>query len=419
MPGGLIRSRAARIGVVAVAMVVVAEAAVWLLRPRDPPLEPLPVSAQEFFTSAQIERAVDYREGQLWLFLAGLGAEAAVLLILALGRPAAVRSALERVGRRPLVGAAAVGAGLSLAVTAAGFPASVWAHERSVDVGLSTQSLGEWLGDVGKSAVIGAALAAAGATLLIALVRRFGRVWWVPGSVAVVVLAAVFTWLAPVLLAPIFNRFDPLPQDSPVRADVLELGERAGVDIGEVYRVDASRRSTSLNAYVTGLGPTKRVVLYDNLIADTDRGELNSIVAHELGHVEHADIRRGIAFVALVAPLGLLFTSELGGALASRAGVNPRRPAALPAYAFALGLASLILSVPGNQLSRKVEASADEFALDLTDAPRALIEVQRRLALANVSDPDPPGVLSFLLRTHPTTVERIGAAEAYREEAGD
>jgi STE24 endopeptidase len=415
-PRVLIRSRAARIGVVAVAMIVVAEAAVWLLRPRDPPLEPLPVSATDYFTEAQIERGRDYREGQLWLFVAGLGAEAAVLLILALGRPTAVRGALERIGRRPLVGAAAVGAGLSLAVTAAGFPASVWAHERSVDVGLSTQSFGEWLGDVGKSAAIGAVLAAAGATLLIALVRRFGRVWWVPGSVAVVALAAVFTWLAPVLLAPIFNRFDPLPDNSPVRADVLELGERAGVDIGEVYRVDASRRSTSLNAYVTGLGPTKRVVLYDNLIAGTDRGELNSIVAHELGHVEHSDIRRGIAFVALVAPLGLLFTSELGGALAGRAGINPRRPAALPAYALALGLASLILGVPGNQLSRKVEASADEFALELTDDSRALIEVQRRLAIANVSDPDPPDVVSFLLRTHPTTVERIGAAEAFREE---
>jgi STE24 endopeptidase len=414
----LIRSRAVRVGLAAVAMVVVAEVAVWLLRPRESPLDPLPVSEHQYFSEGQIERARDYREGQLWLFLAGLGAEGAVLLTVALGRPRAVRGALDRVGGRPLVGAAAVGAGLSLAVTAAALPAGAWAHERSADVGLSTQSFGEWLGDLGKSAVIGAVLAAAGAAILMALVRRFGRRWWLPGSVAAVALAAIFTWLAPVLLAPIFNRFDPLPRESPVREDVVELGERAGVDIGEVYRVDASRRSTALNAYVSGLGPTKRVVLYDNLIEDTNRAPLNSIVAHELGHVEHDDIPRGIAFVALVAPLGLLFARELAGALTDRAGVDPRRPAALPAYALAIGVASLILSVPGNQLSRMVEASADQFALELTDDPDALIEVQRRLALTNVSDPDPPDLVSFLLRTHPTTVERIGAAEAYREDGG-
>jgi STE24 endopeptidase len=399
-------------------MVVVAEAAVWLLRPRQPELEPLPVSEREYFTEAQIERARDYRDGQLWLFLAGLGAEGAVLLTVAFGRPAAIRSALDRVGGRPLAGAAIVGAGLSLALTVAALPAGAWAHQRSVDVGLSTQSFGEWLGDLGKSALIGAGLAAVGAALLMAVVRRFGRLWWIPGSVVAVVLAAIFTWLAPVLLAPIFNRFDPLPERSALRRDVLRLGERAGVEIGEVYRVDASRRSTALNAYVSGLGPTKRVVLYDNLIEDTDRAELNSIVAHELGHVAHDDIPRGLAFVAISAPLGLLFARELGGALMARSGADPRRPAALPAYALAIGVAALVLTVPGNQLSRKVEASADQFALELTDDPQALIEVQRRLALTNISDPDPPDAVSFLLRTHPTTIERIGAADAFREQAG-
>ena len=316
-----------------------------------------------------------------------------------------------------MLGAAAVGAGLSLTLAAAALPAGIAAHERAVDYGVSTQSLGFWLADAGKSAAIGAALAAAGGALLIALVRRFPARWWLPGSLAVVAIAAVFAWLAPVVLAPLFNRFSPLPAGSEARSEVVALGRRAGVDIGEVYRVDASRRVRSLNAYVGGLGSTKRVVLYDTLLERANRPELRSIVAHELGHVKHDDILRGLAFVGLVAPLGLLFVRELGDAVASRSGSDRRGPAALPAYVLGLALASLLLGVVGNQLSRRVEASADTFALELTHDPSALIQVQRRLAIENVANPDPPAVVTALLGTHPPTVDRIGAALAYERGA--
>jgi Zn-dependent protease with chaperone function len=411
------RRRAVRVGAAAVAMVLVAEAAVWLLRPRERPIDPVPVSEHEYFTQAQIERGRAYSNGQLWLFLGVVGAQGAVLVTVALGRPALVRRGLARLGARPVLGAAAAGAGLSVGLWAVSLPAAIAAHERAVDYGISTQSLGSWLADAGKSAAIGAVLAAGGGALLIALVRRFERRWWVAGSVAVVAVAAVFLWLAPVVLAPLFNKFSPLAPSSPARSEVLALGRRAGVDIGEVYKVDASRRVRSLNAYVDGLGPTKRVVLYDTLLQRTNRPELRSVVAHELGHVKHDDILRGLAFVALVAPLGLLFAGELGVGLADLTGVDRRGPSALPCYALGLALAALGLGIVGDQLSRRVEASADTFALRLTRDPAALIQVQRRLALAGVANPDPPGIVTALLGTHPPTVERIGAAVAYRDGA--
>ena len=406
-----------RVGTAAVAMVLVAEVAVWLLRPRERPIEPAPVSESEYFTPAQIDRGRAYGDGQLWLLLGAAGVQGAVLVAVALGRPAVVRRGLQRLEARPLIGAAAVGAGLSVALGAVALPARIAAHERAVDYGISTQSLGFWLADAGKSAAIAAGLAAAGAALLIALVRRFGSRWWLPGSVAVVAIAAVFVWLAPVVLAPLFNRFEPLPAGSRARSEVLALGSRAGVDIGEVYRVDASRRVRALNAYVDGLGPTKRVVLYDTLLERANRDELRSVVAHELGHVKHDDVLRGLAFVGLVAPLGLLFVRELAGAVAWRTGADGRGPAALPAYALGLALASLLLGVVGNQLSRRIEASADTFALELTHDPRALIQVQRRLAIENVANPNPPAIVTTLTRTHPPTVDRIGAALAYEREA--
>ena len=406
-----------RLGAAAVAAVLVAEVAVWALRPRDDVIDPVPVAEDEYFDPAQVERAEDYRSGQRLLFFATLAIETGLLATLALGRPAAVGRRLEALGRRPLLGAAAVGAGLSLALGLAALPTRAVAHERAVDYGLSTQGLGAWLGDAGKSAAISAAIAAAGATLLIALLRRFGRLWWIPGAFAVVAFAVVSTWLAPVLLAPLFNRFEALPPGQ-ARSDVLELGERAGVDIGEVYEVDASRRSTTLNAYVSGLGSTKRVVLYDTLLDESSRAALRSVVAHELSHVEHRDIPRGILWVAIVAPLGLLFAGLLATGLAKRAGTDPATPAALPAFALALSVTVFALTIVSNQLSRDVEASADARALELTGDPRGLIDLQTRLAEANLGDPDPPAWTQLLFGTHPTTVERIGAARAYELEAG-
>jgi STE24 endopeptidase len=230
-------------------------------------------------------------------------------------------------------------------------------------------------------------------------------------------VATVFTWLAPVVLAPLFNKFEPL-KPGPARSDVLELGEKAGVDIGEVDRVDASRRTTGINAYVNGIGSTKQVVLYDTLIDGLARGERRAVIAHELGHVHDNDIRRGLLFVAIVTPLALIFATGLARAIARResdegAGPEPGQPAFVPALALALAVTSFVIGIAGNQLSRSVEARADTFSLELTDDPGGVIKLQQRLAKTNRSDPDPPDLYSFVFGSHPPAIERIGTALAW------
>lgn len=407
------RAAALRVGAAAIAAVLVAEAAAWVLRPGGA-IEPAEVATGAYFDSAQIERAVAYRDGQRALAIGAIAASGAVLVLLSLGRPRAARRGLEALGRRPLAGAAAAGAAISITVAVAGLPFAAAAQERAVDYGISTQGLGSWLIDQGKATAIAAALTAAGAALLIALARRLPRAWWVAAAGAIVVYAVVFAALAPVLLAPLFNDFDRL-EPGPARSAVLELADRAGVEVGEVYRVDASRRSTTLNAYVSGLGPTKRIVVYDNLLAAVERPALRSVLAHELGHAAHRDLWRGVAFVGLVALPGMLFVRLAGGSLAARGGADPASPAALPAYGLAITLAALVIGVAANQLSRGAEASADAFALRLTGDPGGLIDLQTRLARRNLSDPDPPRWAHFLFGSHPTTLERIGTAEAFRE----
>ena len=242
--------------------------------------------------------------------------------------------------------------------------------------------------------------------------RRFPRALVDPGGRARRPASPrVFTWVGPVVLAPIFNKFEPLPDGSEARAEVLELGRarRRRDRPGLPDRRQPPRRPRSTPTS-TASARRKRVVLYDNLLERAKRPELRSIVAHELGHVAHDDIRRGLTFVAIVAPLGLLFAREL--ALAHRA-PHRRRPALagggarVPAGAHARGLRPQHPRQPALAQGR---GSADEFALELTDDPEALIDVQRELARTNISDPDPPGLYSALFGTHPTTVERIGAA---------
>jgi STE24 endopeptidase len=402
------------------AAVVVAEAAVLLLRPRGGLIDPAEVGVEEYFSAAQIERAEDFRSGQLALYGVRVAIELGVLVLLVRRPP---RWLLE--AKRPVVAGAAAGAALSLATSLAPLPVAAIARQRAIDVGLVTQSWVGWAGDLALSWSIGAAIAAAGGAVAVVVLRRWPRGWWAPASAVVVAFGAFMTYVSPVVLEPLFNRFEKVPEGR-LRDDVLDLARRADVDVGEVYVMDASKRTTAANAYVAGLGHTKRVVLYDNLVealprAEGGRGErdddsftreeVNLVVAHELAHVHYRDVPNGLLFLVIVAPVGMFAAARLTARWAPSEGSVA---AAIPALALSLAVIVPVITTISNQLSRRVEARADSFSLELTDAPEPFIGFEKRIAVRNVSDPDPPAWRTWLLGTHPPTIERIGIAEAYR-----
>src|SRR5215218_4081056 len=398
--------RSWRLPVALVTAVVVAEAAVVVMRPRDRGPEPVPVEARAYFSAAEIEKAEEYRTGQLWIYVAqtaiGLG-----VLVLILRRPPERLASL----RRPVLAGTAVAAAISVAAGVAALPLAAVARERAKDVGLVTQNWLGYAGDVAKSHAIGAGFAALGGAVLVFAMGRFGTRWWLPGAAVVVAFGVITAYAGPVVLDPLFNDFKPLPRGE-LRSDVLALARRAGVDVGEVYEMDASRRTTASNAYVTGFGKTKRVVLYDNLVNDFTPAETRLVVAHELGHVRHHDTRDGLVWLAIVAPFGMWAAAALAERLAPRdAAYGPR---AVPAVALSLALVVPAVTMISNQLSREVERSADAFSLELTRDPDTFMAFQERIARKNVSDPDPPAVARFLFGTHPTTLQRLGQAEAFK-----
>jgi STE24 endopeptidase len=398
-----------RWGVAIVAAVVVAELAVVLLRPRSGVIEPAQVSTESYFSVSQVDRARDYRRPQLAIYGGVLAIEVGLLGLLVARPPRRLRGPFKR----PILAGAAAGAALAVAVTVAVLPLQVVARERAKDVGLVTQSWSGYARDKAIGGAIGALIAAIGAGAAVGLMRRLPRGWWLPGAGVVVAFAVVSIYAGPVVLDPLFNTFKALPAGQ-ARDDVLELARRAGVDVGEVYSVDASRRTTAANAYVTGLGTTKRVVLFDTLLENFERDELRLVVAHELAHVHHRDVPNGLLYVVIVAPFGLFAVARLTRRLGPP---GEPGPATLPALALSLVVMTTAITAISNQLSRAVEARADSYALTLTGEPEPFISFEKRIALRNLSDPDPPDWQTFLLATHPPTLHRIGIGVAYERGA--
>jgi STE24 endopeptidase len=390
--------------------VVAAGAATFALRPRSELIQAAPVAATDYFSPSQLDRVHHFRGTQRLLGIGSLFVSTGTLAFIALRPPRRVRRALERGAERPILAAAATGGALSLVLVVVGLPLGAVAEQRARDVGLSTQDWGSWLADAAKSAGIGAVTTAIGAAIAMGLIRRFPRSWWALAAVTAVGFSAVFVFFSPVLIDPLFNKFTAVP-NSPLRRDVLALAHKSGVDVGEVYKVDASRRTTGANAYVGGIGKTKRVVLYDTLLKDFSPDQVRSVVAHELGHVTHRDVPRGLLWLAIVAPAGMLVIQRLTEKLAPEARAGRKAgPVVLPAAALSIAVVSFFLNIPGNALSRQVERSADGHALNLDRDPAAFIAVERQLAIQNVADPDPPEWLQILFGTHPKTVDRIGYA---------
>lgn len=380
-----------------------------LLSPRAQTIDPAKIDLTRYFSEAEIERGKRFARPQMALAMTAAGIELACLALLVRRPPRRLTTGFSR----PEAGGAATAAGLAVALTLPALPFRAIARKRGVAVGLVTQSWRGWAADLLKGGAIEAMMAGGAGSAAVALTRRYPRTWWLPASVGSVLFGAGLAALAPVVLDPVFNDFTPLPEGE-TRSDVVELARAAGVKVGEVYSVDASRRTTAANAYVAGLGPTKRVVLFDTLLDRYTRDEVRVVVAHELAHVRNRDVVRGVAYAALVAPAAALAVQRLSWELSPERGTA----GALPALALAAILVGAPTGLIGNRLSRAIERRSDAYSLELTEAPEAFISFERAIAVQNVADLKPPRWLTSLLATHPPTAERIGAAVRYSDSDG-
>ena len=406
--------------IVAASVVALVSRAPAELRRDRSPAEATDPSLEASFTERQIERHDAYRRGAYAGFAAGLLLQIAVLVLLARGP---LRAALDRVSTLPggWVTRTLIAA---LVVVLIGWLAALpLSYVRGYTIqhawGLSTQGTGAWLLDSFRSLLVGAVIAAAAALTFFGLVRWQPRTWWLWGWAGFTLLTALLFFLYPVLIAPLFNRFTPL-QDAALTRDIRSLAADAGITVDDVLVADASKRSTVENAYVAGLGATKRVVLYDTLLAAGDAAETRYVVAHELGHRVENHIAKNLALSSLGLLVGfalLAWLAHRGEAWAWAGADGIHDQAALPLLVLFATVLTLVLMPLENLVSRRFESRADQIALELTEDPETAIRVHRRLAFSNLADLDPPAPAVWFLYTHPPVGERIRAAVAEKATA--
>jgi STE24 endopeptidase len=256
------------------------------------------------------------------------------------------------------------------------------------------------------------------ALVFFAVVRWQPRTWWVLGWGAFTALTAIMFFLWPVVIAPLFNRFTPL-EAGPLNDRARALAEEAGVPVDEVLVADASRRTTAENAYVAGLGRTKRLVLYDTLLKSDREDQTLFVVAHELGHQAKNHVLKNLAIASAGLFAAFAFLGWLGGRAAFwdwSGASGPGDLRAIPLLVLlSIGL-TLVATPVESALSRRDEAEADRVAIRLTDDPGAAVSAFRRLALANLADLDPPGIAVAAFYSHPPIPDRIDAVLATRRE---
>jgi STE24 endopeptidase len=341
------------------------------------------------FSPEDRERAARYHRPLYWAVLARL------LLV------AFVYAACAAIDREPLgwAGASALWATfVTMAATLVCLPLDFWrGYVRERRWGFSTQMLRGWLIDRAKGLAVGVVIAVAAWTALIALTHAFPGRWPLAAAAAAAAAVLLLSFVAPVMLEPLFNRFRPL-EDERLAGELRSLAEQAGVPVRDVLVADASRRTAKTNAYVSGIGPTRRIVIWDTLLAGASEGELKLVVAHELGHRRERHVLKGTLLAMVGAAAGVLLLWAVLG--------TPG-PSDYPRA----GLLFLALELAGLPVlawvSRRWERAADRFSLELTNDRDAFLQAHVALARSNLSDLDPPRIVYLLLFTHPTPPERL------------
>ncbi len=286
--------------------------------------------------------------------------------------------------------------------------------------GMSNLGFLDWLRDrylaVGIN-LVGETVAVVGFYALLILLPR---VWWLIAPVGLSGLAVGYAFLAPIWIDPLFNTFTPLEQTEwkDHQPRVRALIDKAKVPVQEILVMNASRQSNHSNAYFTGFGSTRRIVLYDTLLKNHTEAEIESILAHELGHWRQDHIVKGIVLGTLAALLGFFVLDRCLRAAMGRGPWNLQSiadPAGLPLVLLLMNLGGWVAMPIGNAVSRYFERQADHASLELAGQTEAFIAAELKLAKVNKSNVAPAPWNVWLFSSHPPTVERIRMAREWKQ----
>jgi STE24 endopeptidase len=361
-----------------------------------------------------------YFEGGYWLILWDFLASSFVfILLLATGWSARMRDWAERVTRFKPIHTFIYWAEFLVFISVLTFPLGVYeGFVREHKYGLATQTFGPWLGDQLKGLAVGLVFGGLLMMALYGIVRRLPRTWWIWGAATSLVFLTFFALIAPVYVAPLFNKYTRL-EDPAIRDPILSMARANGISAKDVYVQDASRQSTRISAFVTGFLGTERIVLNDNLLKRCSLAEIEAVMGHEMGHYVMHHAYKGLMFFGIIMVLAFAFLSRSSEWALKRWGDKWRTHsagdlAALPLFAFLILTYLFVLTPIDNSYSRTEEYEADIFGLNAARLPDAEAEVD--LKLADYRKLDPGTLEEIIFYDHPSGRVRIYAAMRWKAE---
>jgi Zn-dependent protease with chaperone function len=392
--------RAVTLLALAVAWVV---AAVLLWDTTVPPLDLDGFDEHRYFGERTMQRAHDYAQGAraIWL-LSTIATVAALVVLVRVVPPRAARLGLGRIGSAIVVGMLML-VTLWFVALPFGLASLWWQHHWR----LAPFDVFSWLVAQRYALAVGGAFAMLVIVVVVGFAGRFGRLWWIAAAPVFILLLAALVFVSGWLLAADTTAI----RDPALQADVTRLAHAEGVGDTPVHVQDVSDWTDQANAFSAGYGPSTNVVLWNTLLDGRfSRGEVNAVVAHELGHVKRRHVAKGLAWFALFAlPAGFL-VAEL---TRRRGGVED--PANLPYAMLVFTVIGLVAAPFQNLVSRRYEAEADWIALNTTHNPAAVRDLFRSFERTSLDEPNPPLLDYVWLENHPTIMQRIAMAERYRE----
>jgi STE24 endopeptidase len=366
-------------------------------------------------------KAKEYARIRHRLLVADLAIAAVYVLVLLLsGLSAWFKGRLLLVTTYPLVVIALYFLAFSIVYGLFDFPLSYYGgYVLPHRYGLSTQSLKGWLADQAKGGVLSLGIGLVAMEVMYYLLRAFPSIWWLLTGILFLFFIVVLANLAPLLIVPLFFKFRPL-EDEELVSRLVSLAERVGTRVQGVFTIDLSAKTTAANAALMGLGNTRRIVLGDTLMAEYDADEIETILAHELGHHVHGDIWRGIAVQTALTLTGLFLADRLlRWGVAYFAFESLADVAAFPLVAMAVGGLAVLAMPLANAYSRWREGLADQFSLEMTGKPQAFISSMTKLANQNLSEAEPEPWVELLLYSHPAVSKRIKAARGFQSSLAE
>jgi Zn-dependent protease with chaperone function len=336
------------------------------------------------------------------------------------------RDLAERATKNTFVQALIFAPLLTLSIAVISLPIDIYEHHISRAYGLSVQGWGSWLGDWGKGQSVSLVVTVFAVFILFYIIRKSPQRWWFYFWMATLPFVVLLIFVAPVILDPIFNTFEPLEQTQPQLVSAIEkVTHRGGLDIprDRMFEMKASEKVTTYNAYVTGIGATKRVVVWDNTARDMTVPETLFVFGHEMGHYVLDHIYKGLAFFAGLSFVGFWVGRKLVLAMLARWGEAWRIRgvgdlAALPVLMLALSLLTLVAEPVGNAFSRYQEHQADLYGLEVTHGlfpnnGEVAASAFQKLGEKSYDYPSPNRLFVFWSYSHPTISDRVQFALHY------